>query len=65
MIETFLTPAEVAKLLKVDIETVCALAQQHKLRGIKLRGQWRFVESDVRHWLQRQVEKSHTSGVAS
>lgn len=65
MTETFLTPFEVAELLQVDVETVYALAQQHKLRGVKIRGQWRFVDSDVRHWLQRQTGKSPTPGLTS
>jgi hypothetical protein len=32
---------------------------------VKIRGQWRFVDSDVRHWLQRQTGKSPTPGLTS
>jgi excisionase family DNA binding protein len=54
MAETLRTVAEVASLLQLDIEAVHTLAQQHKLRGIKVHGQWRFTEADVRRWLQTQ-----------
>lgn len=52
MPDILLTVAEVADLLQMDMETVHDLAQQHKLRGMKVRGQWRFMEIDIRRWLQ-------------
>lgn len=52
MPDMLLTVNEVADLLQMTVETVYDLAQQHKLRGMKVRGQWRFMEIDVRRWLQ-------------
>jgi excisionase family DNA binding protein len=51
MADTLLTVTEVAALLQLDVETVYDLVQQHKLRGMKVHGQWRFTDPDVRRWL--------------
>ena len=65
MAETLRTVAEVASLLHLDIEAVHDLAQQHKLRGIKVHGQWRFTETDVRRWLQTQQNPTPPSSVTA
>jgi excisionase family DNA binding protein len=56
MADMLLTVTEVATLLQLDVETVYDLVQQHQLRGMKVRGQWRFVDLDVRRWLDTHGE---------
>ena len=51
----FLTAAEVAALLKLKVDTVYLLAQQGKLPGTKIGGQWRFMESHVIRWFESQA----------
>ena len=48
---TFLTAAEVAELLKLNVETVYSLVSKEGLPAAKLGGQWRFSESDVLSWV--------------
>ncbi len=51
----FLTASEVATLLKLNVYTVYLLAQQGKLPGSKVGGQWRFMESHVIRWFESQA----------
>jgi excisionase family DNA binding protein len=46
-----LTVDEVAELLKVEIKTVLALAEQGQLPGRKIGDEWRFRRASVLDWL--------------
>lgn len=50
--EAFLTAAEVAAWLKLNIETVYALIAKEGLPAVKIGGQWRFQESKIREWVE-------------
>lgn len=52
MPEPLLSAADVAAWLKLNIETVYDLIAQHQLPAIKIGGQWRFEEAQVREWLE-------------
>ena len=52
MSESLLTAAEVAELLKLNVETVYALIQKDGLPAAKVGGQWRFSEANVRAWFE-------------
>jgi excisionase family DNA binding protein len=62
MPDMLLTVDEVADLLHVNVETIYDLAYQHKLRGMKVRGQWRFLDLDVRRWLHTHGTNLPESG---
>lgn len=51
-----LTIREVAGLLKVDAKTVYRLARGHRLPGFKVAGTWRFKNSDIDEWIEKQKE---------
>jgi excisionase family DNA binding protein len=51
MPEPLLTAADVAAWLKLNIETVYDLIAKDQLPAIKIGGQWRFQEAQVREWL--------------
>lgn len=55
MPEAFLTASEVAAFLKLKVDTVYILAQQGKLPGTKVGGQWRFMESHIIRWFETQA----------
>ncbi len=50
--EPVLTAAEVAALLKVNVETVYALIRREGLPAARVGGQWRFSETKVRTWFE-------------
>ena len=49
--DTFLTASDVARVLKLNVETVYALIANEGLPAIKVGGQWRFHESRLHAWL--------------
>ncbi len=49
-----LTAAEVAQVLRLNIETVYALIAKQRLPAVKLGGQWRFEETKVHQWFKAQ-----------
>jgi excisionase family DNA binding protein len=53
-----LTPAQLAELLQVDVETVVELAERQELPGRKVGEEWRFSRAAVLTWLgeERQDE---------
>ncbi len=59
MSDVFLTASEVAEFLKLNVETVYALAQKGELPGAKIGGQWRFLESDVTDWFRARTLQQH------
>ena len=54
MPEPLLTAADVAAWLKLNIETVYDLIAKDQLPAIKIGGQWRFQEAQIRAWLGRR-----------
>ena len=60
MSDSFLTASEVAELLRLNVETVYALAQKGEHPGAKIGGQWRFLASDVTRWFRaRALQDRH------
>jgi excisionase family DNA binding protein len=59
MPEAFLTAAEVAAWLRVNIETVYDLIAQQGLPAIRLGRCWRFQEREVRAWLKTTASRGH------
>ena len=53
--KAFLTVEEVARHFGVNMTTVYRLAQQGKLPGFKLGGQWRFSPDMLKDWVSDQV----------
>jgi len=49
-----LTMKEVAALLKIGEKTAYTMAQQGKLPGFKVGGQWRFRRADLEKWMDAQ-----------
>ena len=47
-----LTPAEAAELLRIDEETVVAMADRGELPARKLGDEWRLTRSAVLRWLE-------------
>jgi excisionase family DNA binding protein len=62
MSDSFLTASEVAELLRLNVETVYALAQKGELPGAKIGGQWRFLASDVARLFRTRVSQYHREG---
>lgn len=60
MTPAFLTAREVAKLLKLNVETVYALAHKGEIPGTKIGGQWRFLEADLTQWFRTQTQQQRT-----
>ena len=48
-----LTPAEVAKILKLHPFSVTRLARQKKLPAFKVGGSWRFQKDQFEQWINR------------
>ena len=51
-----LTIREVAELLKVDAKTVYRLVRGHQMPGFKVAGTWRFKNTDIDQWIEKQKE---------
>jgi excisionase family DNA binding protein len=54
MNDEILTIRDVAEYLKVTEKTVYGLAQQHRIPGFKVGGQWRFRRKDLDSWIDDQ-----------
>ena len=54
MPDTLLTLHEVADLLKVAEKTVYTMAQRRELPAFKVRGQWRFKQTDLDLWIEER-----------
>jgi excisionase family DNA binding protein len=67
MPEPLLSATDVAAWLNVNIETVYDLIAKHRFPAIKIGGQWRFQEAQVRDWFEghtaaRQCSESRPAG---
>jgi excisionase family DNA binding protein len=54
MPDALLTLHEVADLLKVAEKTVYTMAQRRELPAFKVRGQWRFMQTDLDLWIEER-----------
>lgn len=54
MTNDILTLKEVAVYLKLAEKTAYRLAAEGKLPGFKVGGSWRFKESDIENWIEKQ-----------
>lgn len=54
--ETLLKIEEVAEYLKMHKITVYRLIKDNGLPGIKIGGEWRFRESDLVKWMDRNTK---------
>ena len=52
--ESLLTPADVAQRLNIHVDTVYTLIHQEELPAIRVGGQWRLAESEVRQWVEER-----------
>ena len=56
--ETLLTTDQVLAYLRVDLRTVYRLIETGKIPAVKVGRQWRFRETEIDVWLER--ERSHS-----
>lgn len=54
MPDALLTIHEIANLLKVAEKTVYTMAQRRELPAFKVRGQWRFKQTDLDLWIEER-----------
>ncbi|GAA6168451.1 methylation-associated defense system helix-turn-helix domain-containing protein MAD1 [Sessilibacter corallicola] len=60
MTEQILTLKEVAAYLKLAEKTAYKLAAAGKLPGFKVGGSWRFKETDIDKWIEKQKNDKQT-----
>ena len=53
-----LTVKQVAELLAVNERTVYRMANAGELPGFKVSGSWRFMEDDIRDWIEEQKKRA-------
>jgi len=53
MSHDIMTLREVAEYLKLAEKTAYRLAAEGKLPGFKVGGSWRFKESDIEKWIEK------------
>jgi excisionase family DNA binding protein len=54
--KTYLKVEDVAERFGVNVATVYRLAQQKKLPGFKVGGQWRFEPRRLDDWVATQID---------
>lgn len=52
--EELLTLEEVARILKVSVQTVRRMIDENELKAIKIRGQWRVKREDLQDYIDRK-----------
>lgn len=57
MIHDILDAAEVAKLLRLNEQTVKRLANRGELPGFKIGGRWRFKRQDIEDYIEEQKRR--------
>lgn len=50
-----MTMKEVAEYLKINEKTAYRLASEGKLPGFKVGGSWRFRQSDIDDWIDKEA----------
>lgn len=56
-----LTVKDVADLLSVNERTVYRMAKSGDLPAFKVSGSWRFMEDDIRAWIEDQKKRAKQS----
>jgi len=51
-----MTMKEVAEYLKINEKTAYRLASEGKLPGFKVGGSWRFRQSDIDDWIDKEAK---------
>jgi excisionase family DNA binding protein len=57
VIDDILDAEEVGKMLRIHSRTVIRLANQGKLPGFKVGGQWRFRRKDIEDYIEEQKQR--------
>ncbi len=52
--EELLTIEEVARILRISVQTVRRMIDEGELRAIKIRGQWRIKREDLQNYIDRK-----------
>jgi excisionase family DNA binding protein len=52
--DTLLTAAEVAQLLRIHLGTVYRLVKNNQLPGIRVGSDWRFSQEAIEKWMKAQ-----------
>ena len=60
-----MTPAEVAEMLSVNVDTVKRYSRSGELVGLQLGGRWRYQLSDIEEFIERQKAKSKSAAQSS
>lgn len=61
----FLTPEEIAELLRVDRKAVYRWLDKGDLRGYKAEQKWRIARGDFERWLKLNSNASRSRNVAT
>lgn len=54
-----MTAQQVAQYIHLDYQEVVKLASRGKLPGRRVGGDWRFIKSEVDHWVETQLGELH------
>lgn len=57
-----LTVKQVADLLTVNERTVYRMANNGELPAFRVAGSWRFLEEDIRGWIEKQKREAKDAG---
>ncbi len=49
-----LTVQDAARILRLSAYTVRQMAREKRLPALRVAGRWRFLEEDLRHWLEQK-----------
>ena len=59
MVDTkYLSPAELAEILNLDVRTVRKLINEDKLPAVRVGGQWRISEKDFNNFIEKNKNVS-------
>lgn len=56
----YLTPEDLAKILKINIESVQRQARNGKLPAIKIAGKYRFNEEKIFKYIEKKFKNSYS-----
>ena len=57
MEDAYLTTKEVARLLKINVDTVYDLVARNEIPATKIGTQWRFETQEIREWFRARREQ--------
>lgn len=56
----YLTPEELADIIKVDPKSLKRQARQGKLPAVKIAGKWRFIEEKIYKYINKNYKNSYS-----